>query len=108
MKINQLTTGQDRRVMYLENKDGMLDGAQARIGWVDFSKTGRTVYYRGRSLKAIGGRGIRGNFIDEESGEEFWVSGVKARGSNVHPSESATLVVDDDARDEYTRLRREV
>ena len=109
MKVNQLTKGQDRRVMYLENKDGMLDGAQARIGWVNFAKTGRTVYYRGRSLMAIGGRGIRGNFIDKESGEEFWVSGVKARGSNVHPWELATLVVvDDDARDEYARLRREV
>ncbi|MEO5830669.1 MAG: hypothetical protein ABIQ36_08890 [Rhodanobacter sp.] len=106
MKINQLTKGQDRRVMYLENKDGMLDGAQARIGWVEFSKTGRTVFYRGRSLKATGGRGDRGNFIDEESGEEFWVSGVKIRGSNVHPSESTTPVVDDDARDKYARLRR--
>ena len=106
MKINQLTKGQDRRLMYVENKDGSVDGAQARIGWVEFSKTGRTVYYRGRSLKAIGGRGIRGNFIDGESGEEFWVSGVKIRGSNVHPSESAVAVVDDDASDEYARLRR--
>ena len=106
-KINRLTKGKDRRVMYLESKAGTLGGAHARIGRVEFSKTGRTVYYRERSLKAIGGRGIRGNFIDEESGEEFWVSGVKVRGSNVHPSESSTAVVDDDARNEYARLRRE-
>ena len=106
MKNNQLTKGQERRVMYVENKDGLLDGADARIGWVEFSKTGRTVYYKGRSLKAIGGRGIRGNFMDEETHEEFWVSGVKKRGSNVHPAESATPVIDDDAQEEYERLRR--
>jgi hypothetical protein len=28
---------------------------------VSFSKSRRTVYYSGRSLKAIGGRGVRGN-----------------------------------------------
>lgn len=105
MKANQLTQGKERRVMYLENKDGLLEGARARIGWVSFSKSGRTVYYAGRSLAAIGGRGIRGNFRDEETGEEFWVSGVKKRGSNVHPGESASVVVDDDALEEYELLR---
>jgi hypothetical protein len=107
MKANQLTQGQERRVMYVENKDGLLDGVQARIGWVTFSKSGRTVYYRGRSLKAIGGRGVRGNFIDAESGEEFWVSGIKRRGSNAHVNEATPVVVDDDAKDEYQRLRQD-
>lgn len=93
--------------MYVENKDGLLDGVPARIGWVRFSKTGRTVYYRGRSLQAIGGRGISGNFIDVETREEFWVSGVKQRGSNRHPAESGVAaVVDEDAREEYARIRR--
>jgi len=105
MKKNQLTQGHERRVMYLENKEGLISGARARIGWVTFSKSGRTVYYGGRSLKAIGGRGVRGNFIDEQSGEEFWISGVKKRGSNTHDAESASVVVDDDAQDEYKRLR---
>ena len=29
MKTNQLTQGLERRVMYLENKDGLLEGSQA-------------------------------------------------------------------------------
>ena len=62
MKANQLTRGLKRRVMYVENKDGDLDGAAARIGWVTFSKTGLTVYYRGRTLKRMKGRGISGNY----------------------------------------------
>ena len=92
--------------MYVENKDGLIDDGQARIGWVTFSKSGRTVYYSGRSLKAIGGRGVRGNFIDERSGEEFWISGIKKRGSNAHAHESTSVVIDDDAKDEYQRIRQ--
>lgn len=82
MKTNQLTQGQNRRIMYVENKDGDIDGASARIGWVEFSKSGRTVYYRGKSLKRATGGGIKGNHIDEDTGEEYWVSGIKKRGSN--------------------------
>lgn len=85
MKTTQLTRGQPRRLMYVENKDGLLDGARAWVGWAEFSKTGRTVYFHGRSLLAIAGGGIRGNYLDVDSGEEFWVTGVKARGSNAHP-----------------------
>jgi hypothetical protein len=105
MKINQLTQGQSRRVMYIENKDGLIDGVSARIGWVEFSKTGRTVYYRGRSLLSAKGSGIRGNYICEETREEFWVSGIKRQGSNVHPAEPVTFAIDEDAKEEYEYIR---
>lgn len=105
MKSNQLSKGLERRLMYIENKEGLVDGARARIGWVEFSKSGRTVYYKGKSLIAIGGRGVSGNFMDEETREEYWVSGVKKRGSNAHSAEKVRPVVDDDAREEYERLR---
>lgn len=105
MKDNQLTRGQSRRLMYVENKDGLIDGAAARIGWVEFSRSGRTVYYRGRSLYSVGGSGIRGNFMDVGSREEFWVSGIKKRGSNTHLSASLAVVIDEDAREEYERIR---
>ena len=91
--------------MYVENKEGDIDGADARIGWVTFSKTGRTVYYRGRALQRAKGQGILGNFFDTESGEEYWVSGVKKRGSNAHWAESVTVAVDSDAQDEYERIK---
>ena len=105
MKKTQLTRGEPRRLMYVENKDGDIDGADARIGWVEFSKTGRTVYYRGRELRSSGRRGERGNFVDVSSGEAFWVSGVKQRGSNVHWAESAKVAVDPDAADAYRTLK---
>jgi len=96
---NQLTRGQKRRLMYVENKDGTIDGANARIGWVTFSKTGKTVYYRGRELTKA--NGISGNFLDVATREEYWVSGVKKRGSNVHVHEPASVLIDGDAIDAY-------
>ena len=100
----QLTKGLRRRVMYVENKQGLLDGVRGRIGWVSFSKTGQTVYYRGRTLQK--GSGVSGNFFDVESGEEFWVSGVKRRGSNAHSAEQGISVeVDPDALEEYQSIR---
>jgi dihydrofolate synthase/folylpolyglutamate synthase len=106
MKSNQLNRGLPRRLMYVENKHGLIDGAAARIGWVEFSKTGRTIYYRGMSLRVATGGGIWGNYFDEASGEEYWISGVKKRGSNVHPAERpVVVVVDDDAKEEYERIK---
>jgi hypothetical protein len=84
MKKNQLTRGEKRRVMYVENKDGDIDGVPGRIGWVTFSQSGRSVYYRGRMLKRAKGGGISGNFYDEATGQEYWISGVKKAGSNQH------------------------
>ena len=106
MKKSQLNRGQQRRVMYVENKQGLIDGARARIGWVDFSKTGRTIRYRDRELVAIGGPGVSGNFMDAESREEYWVSGIKKRGSNALPAAPVNPVIDEDAQEEYERLRR--
>jgi hypothetical protein len=102
---NQLTRGLNRRLMYVENKDGDVDGVAARIGWVEFSKTGKTVYYRGRELASIGGRGVRGNFMDVATREEFWVSGVKRRGSNTHRAEKVRFEIDPDALDAFRALR---
>lgn len=91
--------------MYVENKDGHIDGVSGRIGWVTFSQTGRSVYYRGITLKRAKGGGVRGNFYDEATGQEYWVSGVKGRGTNAHPAEHTEIEVDADAREEYERLR---
>ncbi len=105
MKSNQLTRGEQRRLMYVENKNGLIDGVAARIGWVEFSKTGRTVYYRGKSLQACTGGGISGIFFDADTHEEYWISGVKKRGSNVHIAESVSVLIDEDAKEEVVRLR---
>jgi hypothetical protein len=90
--------------MYVENKSGDIDGVAARIGWVTFSKSGRSVYYRGRELARIKG-GVGGNHMDVATGDVYWVSGVKTRGSNTHWAEAIEFRVDEDARGAYEDLR---
>ena len=103
--MSQLTKGKETRLMYIENKNGVIDGYDACIGWVTFSKTGNTIYYRDISLARIKGGGVSGNYFCEETGDEYWVSGIKKRGSNVHWAESASVHIDDDAIDEYYSIR---
>jgi Ca2+-dependent lipid-binding protein len=49
--------------------------------------------------------GVSGNFLDVETREEYWISGVKKRGSNVHWAESASVKIDDDAATAYRELK---
>jgi len=107
MKYNQLTKGESRRVMYIENKGGDIGGVGARIGWVTFSKSGLSVYYRGKTLRRAKGGGIAGNHFDEETGEEYWISGIKKYGSNSRWAESTSVDVDEDAMEEYERILNE-
>lgn len=60
--MNQPAKGNVRRLMFVENKKAPIDGHNARIGWVTFSRSGKTIYYRGRTLSRIKGGGARGNY----------------------------------------------
>src|SRR6266852_6899894 len=75
------------RIMYIENKSSENTSVPglvgvARIGRVTFSKTGRTIYYKGKSLQRLNGTGFKANFYDIESGEEYWISGPKKNGAD--------------------------
>lgn len=83
------------RIMYIQR------GSVGRIGRVRLSKTGRTLYYGGVELLAIGGSGIRGNYMDVATREEHWVSGPRRDGQDtLFPGH---VEIDDDVREEYWR-----
>jgi hypothetical protein len=91
------------RIMYIEYKgDGIVDAA--KIGRVTFSKTGKTLYYQGRRFASLAGRGFKANYVDEETGEEYWISGCKKDGTDALYSTS--VEIDEDVREEYwTEIR---
>lgn len=93
--------------MYLENKSTGGDRGEARIGWVTFSKTGRSVYYKGKRLQRLKGGGISGNYFDAASGDEYWISGVKKSGTNRHWAGGGAVAIDADAREEFNRIKSE-
>ena len=86
------------RVMYIESKANGLSGP-ARIGRVTFSKSGRSLYYRGRLFHRLGGQGFKANYFDAETGEEYWISGCKKAGGDT--LYGGTIAIDDDVREEY-------
>jgi len=72
------------RLLYIELKTGFADNGPAWIGLATLSRSGRCVYFNGKALKRIPRGGTSGNHEDIETGEEYWVSGVKKRGLNRH------------------------
>src|ERR1700760_1365508 len=67
------------RIMYIEDKSAGLTGL-ARIGRLSFSKTGRTLYYGGKSFRSLRGAGFKSNYFDVETGDEYWISGPRKDG----------------------------
>lgn len=89
---------------YIELKSGHSDNGPAWIAYVEQSKTGRTVYFNGRGLMKLKGqrRGAGGgNYVDMETGESFWVSGVKKNGEDRHWAGSGKVLVEAAAVSEY-------
>jgi hypothetical protein len=69
---------------YIELKSGYGDSGPAWIAKVKLSRSKTTVYFNGCALKKAKGGGISGNYFDLESGEEFWISGIKKNGEDRH------------------------
>jgi hypothetical protein len=90
------------RIMYVEQKGGQLTGP-ARIGRVTFSKTGKTIYYRGKTFQSLKGRGFKSNYFDVETGEEYWISGPHKDGADRLYGGTSPIEIDDDVRVEYWR-----
>lgn len=77
--------------MYIERMTGANHNGQAWIAVITFSRSGCTAYFNG---KALGGKAQGGEHWDKETGDYYWLSGVKKRGSNRHPHGSGDILVD--------------
>jgi hypothetical protein len=93
------------RIMYLEDKSGGLMGP-AVIGRVSFSKTGHTIYYRGREFRSLKGHGSKANYYDVQSGEHFWIFGPRRDGADRLYGERLPVAIDEDIREEYWAVIR--
>lgn len=93
-----------KRLRSIELKSGHSDNGPAWIAFVTESKSGRSLYFNGQGLMKLKGqrRGESGgNYIDMESSEEFWVSGVKKNGQDRHWAGSGKVLIDAAAVPEY-------
>ena len=89
-------------IKYIELKTGFNDDGPAWIGNVKESKSGRTSYFNNHAFQRY--NGISGNYYDVESGEEYWISGVKKDGSNRHWAGKGKIVIDRKVVEEYLKI----
>jgi hypothetical protein len=103
MSVNSGPSMPKTRIMYIEDKSSSLNGP-ARIGRVTFSKTGKSISYRGRTFQSSKGSGFKTNYRDVDSGERFWISGPRGDGKDrLYPESSAPIEIDPDVAEEYWR-----
>lgn len=69
-------------LMYIELKTGYSDDGPAWIGYVKTSKTKKTIYFNDRAFQKY--NGCYSNYVDIETGDEYWISGLKKKESNRH------------------------
>lgn len=92
------------KLKYIEQCTGTNHTGPAWIAYVQTSKSGRTIYFNGHALqRAAKGYG-QGNHFDVETGEAYWISGVKTRGSNRHWAGSGHIFVEESAVPELLAL----
>ncbi len=78
---------------YIERKPTKhTDRAAAWIARVWPSASGKTLYFNGMALKRFVGNDC--NHYDLATREEYWVSGVKRRGTNRHPCGGGAVLIE--------------
>ena len=93
------------RIMYIESKQDGLEGP-AVIGRVFFSKSGRTLYYKGLRFRSLKGRGVKANYYEVETGTPYWISGPRKDRRDRLNGSDRDVAVDEDVREAYEALQR--
>ena len=89
-------------LMYVELKTGYSDDGPAWIGYVKTSQSKKTIYFNDHAFQKYTGN--YSNYIDVETGDEYWISGLKRRESNRHWAGHGKIMIDRRAVDEYLAL----
>jgi hypothetical protein len=90
-------------IKYIEHKPAQhTDWAKAWITRVWLSSTGKTLYFNNMAIKR--GSGNDSNHFDLVTGESYWVSGVKKRGSNRHWAGGGPIQIEQSLVEWYQKL----
>ena len=88
-------------IRYIELKSGYCDNGPAWIGKVAFSGSGRTMFFMDKAFQKK--RGYPGCFFDVETGETYWITGLKKRGTNRHWAGGGVIQLDRTLVDYYLK-----
>ncbi len=66
------------------------------------SKSGKTIYFNDHAFQKY--HGAYSNYIDIETGDEYWISRVKKNGEDRHWAGSGKITIDRKVIDEYLAI----
>ena len=89
------------RLIYVELKSGHSDNGPAWIGVASTSKSGAALYSNGKAFKSLKGSGISANYFDIETGEQYWISGVKKNNQDRHWAGRGNIAIERSAVSHY-------
>ena len=89
--------------MYIECKADGLEGP-AVIGRVYFSKSSKTLYYKGLKFQSLKGSGFKANYFETESGDHYWISGPRKDQNDRLYGGTLGVHIDEDIKEEYAKL----
>ena len=88
------------QLKYIELKTGHAHNGPAWIGYIELSKSRKTIYFNGKALNGNG----HGVCSDKQTGEIYWVSGVKKNEQNRHQFGNGKIQIDKSAVMEYLTI----
>ncbi|MDR2916348.1 MAG: hypothetical protein LBV74_16230 [Tannerella sp.] len=91
-------------IKYIELKTGFSHNGPAWIGLVFFSKSRKTLYFNGKAFQRIGSDRVSGNFYDIETGEEYWISGVKKDMGDRHIYGHGKIFIEKRILNDYLKI----
>jgi hypothetical protein len=89
-------------IVYVEIETRSNHDGKAWIGKCFFSKTGQTIYFNGNVYRK--GKGFSSNYFDIETGNGFWISGVKKNGNDRHRFGKGIIEIDESIIPEYLKI----
>lgn len=66
-----------QELKYIELKSGYGDNGPAWIGYLEFSKSGKTTYFNDQAFSGSG----HGGCHDLETGDIYWITGIKIQNN---------------------------
>ena len=89
-----------QELRYIELKSGYNDDGPAWVGYVEFSKSGKTTYFNDHAFNGNG----HGGCHDIETGDIYWITGIKKDGNNRHIFGRGKIQIQDRAIEEYESI----
>jgi len=93
-----------QEIKYIEKMNGLNHDGEAWIGLVSFSKSGKTLYFNGKAFQSAGSNRNPGNYFDIETGELYWISGVKKNMQDRHIYGKGLIKIEKRILNEYLKI----